>query len=72
MKFGDMYIQTLALKYPMMARNVNGMKNLDKRTLNKRLTNLNHQSQRGENINYMNEPATDPVQREIYKFYSNP
>ena len=56
----------------MMARNVNGMKNLDKRTLNKRLTNLNHQSQRGENINYMNEPATDPVQREIYKFYQNP
>ena len=41
MKFGDMYIKTLALKYPMMASNVKQMKNFDKKILNKRLTNLN-------------------------------
>ena len=54
-----------------MARNVKGMKNVDKRILNKRLTNLKDQSKR-DSTDYMDEPAYDPVQNEIYKFYQNP
>lgn len=38
--FGESYVRTLALKYPIMARKVTGMKRLDKLILNKRLTNL--------------------------------
>lgn len=54
------------------------MKNLDKNILNKRLTNLGGRSRsssrekENNGIDYMDDPAIDPVQREINKFYENP
>ena len=80
--FGELYVQTLALKYPIIARKVTGMKRLDKLILNRRLTNLGepasppnrgYDSGDDARYDYMDERAmNDPVQDEVLKFYANP
>ena len=47
--FGDTYLHSLALKYPMVGGKVKGMKTLDKSTLMKRLGSMITNGESGTN-----------------------